>query len=345
MDRDSKNLQAKYKKSIRRCALIFFFLMSFFSACIFYYRDRYCRLLEKDPNALIITNDAVTAKQISAYREQDDSAYSLEDMKAEITQVFSLDYSHQFTGILEKAEIDQGRESDASSDNIHYRITFPQYESEDTFTAGNINPAILSYGSLYLNHVHGQIKPIGEEWGSYYCNLLMKNQYHTFAILSQGQTELYRQGQGLYDPEVYTFLTVALYKVNQSEAGQYQVLLLEQQDYEALGLPDRVLQDFSQIPIVDLERILSKCVNYPDRSVETVKQVRDVVPSRSDCLYFSIVTITTTGYGDILPNSSQARRIVQSEILVGVVIMGLLLSALWKLIGSINRARCRDDWI
>jgi hypothetical protein len=39
-----------------------------------------------------------------------------------------------------------------------------------------------------------------------------------------------------------------------------------------------------------------------------------------DFLYFSGITITTVGYGDILPNSTCIRLIVLSEVLVGVVI-------------------------
>lgn len=49
-----------------------------------------------------------------------------------------------------------------------------------------------------------------------------------------------------------------------------------------------------------------------------------------DFIYFSIVTVTTTGFGDILPHSSIARLIVCSEIIFGVlftlIIVGLVIS-------------------
>ena len=45
-------------------------------------------------------------------------------------------------------------------------------------------------------------------------------------------------------------------------------------------------------------------------------------------LYFSIVTITTLGYGDIVPLTDQARVLVGIEALLGVVLIGLFLNAL-----------------
>lgn len=47
-------------------------------------------------------------------------------------------------------------------------------------------------------------------------------------------------------------------------------------------------------------------------------------------LYFSVVTITTLGYGDYLPQSNLAMLIVASEAFLGVVTIGLFLSSLWQ---------------
>jgi Ion channel len=44
-------------------------------------------------------------------------------------------------------------------------------------------------------------------------------------------------------------------------------------------------------------------------------------------LYFSAMTITTVGYGDIVPISSLARSLVASEAVLGVVIIGFFLNA------------------
>jgi Ion channel len=45
-------------------------------------------------------------------------------------------------------------------------------------------------------------------------------------------------------------------------------------------------------------------------------------------LYFSAITITTVGYGDILPITPLARALVASEAVIGVVLIGLFLNAL-----------------
>ncbi|EPW6560940.1 potassium channel family protein [Vibrio vulnificus] len=45
-------------------------------------------------------------------------------------------------------------------------------------------------------------------------------------------------------------------------------------------------------------------------------------------LYFSVVSITTLGYGDILPNSSWAQIAAASESLLGIILIGLFLNAL-----------------
>lgn len=45
-------------------------------------------------------------------------------------------------------------------------------------------------------------------------------------------------------------------------------------------------------------------------------------------MYFSIVTITTLGYGDIVPLSNTARCLVSLESILGIVVIGLFLNSL-----------------
>ncbi len=49
-----------------------------------------------------------------------------------------------------------------------------------------------------------------------------------------------------------------------------------------------------------------------------------------ESLYFSIVTITTLGYGDILPKTKTSMMIVSSEALTGVLLIGLFISSIWQ---------------
>lgn len=43
------------------------------------------------------------------------------------------------------------------------------------------------------------------------------------------------------------------------------------------------------------------------------EQVINVVLTKLDALYFSVVTFTTTGFGDIAPRSTQARAFVTAQ--------------------------------
>jgi hypothetical protein len=50
----------------------------------------------------------------------------------------------------------------------------------------------------------------------------------------------------------------------------------------------------------------------------------------SRMVYFSAVTITTLGYGDIVPITHGARSLVTAEAIVGVILIGLFLNAIAK---------------
>jgi hypothetical protein len=51
-------------------------------------------------------------------------------------------------------------------------------------------------------------------------------------------------------------------------------------------------------------------------------------------LYFSFVTLTTVGYGDILPVSQQARALSNLESLIGVLYPAVLIGRLLSMHGS-----------
>lgn len=47
----------------------------------------------------------------------------------------------------------------------------------------------------------------------------------------------------------------------------------------------------------------------------------------SRMLYFSAVTMTTLGYGDIAPTSSFSRFLISSQVILGIILIGLFLSS------------------
>lgn len=60
-------------------------------------------------------------------------------------------------------------------------------------------------------------------------------------------------------------------------------------------------------------------------------------------IYFSAITITTVGYGDIVPITNTARILVTSESLLGIVIIGLFLNSLAARINkNFNKSELRS---
>jgi hypothetical protein len=67
---------------------------------------------------------------------------------------------------------------------------------------------------------------------------------------------------------------------------------------------------------------------------EDFQKLRDALSARRqwgflDFLYFSTVTITTLGYGDIIPNTRIVRMITMSQTFVGVFFVAYAVSLLW----------------
>jgi hypothetical protein len=48
-------------------------------------------------------------------------------------------------------------------------------------------------------------------------------------------------------------------------------------------------------------------------------------------IYYSLTTLTTTGYGDILPVSPWARSLANAEMVIGVLYLAILMARLVSL--------------
>ena len=55
-----------------------------------------------------------------------------------------------------------------------------------------------------------------------------------------------------------------------------------------------------------------------------------------ECLYFSVVTFTTLGYGDITPKSREAKAIAVMQALIGFLFVPILISQLVNLLRDIR---------
>ncbi|WP_175405824.1 potassium channel family protein [Shewanella sp. MEBiC00475] len=86
---------------------------------------------------------------------------------------------------------------------------------------------------------------------------------------------------------------------------------------------------FSYIPAFAILYCISPCL------------IKDL--SIIDSLYFSVVTLTTLGYGDILPISSLGKIIVSLQTILGVVTVGLFLNSLAELRAKLEFQRLAEN--
>ena len=91
--------------------------------------------------------------------------------------------------------------------------------------------------------------------------------------------------------------------------------------------------DQSGFNIEGLRRLASRHLageeNAIERCRDRLESLNEHLPriwSFRDFLYFSIVTQTTLGYGDILPNSSTVRRIVAIQVLLGLALLVVIIN-------------------
>jgi hypothetical protein len=61
------------------------------------------------------------------------------------------------------------------------------------------------------------------------------------------------------------------------------------------------------------------------------------------CIYWALMTLTTVGYGDIVPTNDLERVVVFLSLLVGAIVFGSLLSALGELVATYNLHAARID--
>jgi uncharacterized membrane protein len=62
-----------------------------------------------------------------------------------------------------------------------------------------------------------------------------------------------------------------------------------------------------------------------------------------DFLYFSLITQTTVGYGDILPNSTKVRAVVIVQILLGLFLLSVAINQALPSLSSAPRNGNQDD--
>ena len=103
-------------------------------------------------------------------------------------------------------------------------------------------------------------------------------------------------------------------------ANMYDLLrTIIPRDYAKDVVPDVVMMPISSKLDSEIRNYASGTRGFPAKSSGHFMRL----------LYLSAITITTVGYGDILPITTTARALVSSEAILGIIIIGLFLNSLW----------------
>jgi len=236
------------------------------------------------------------------------------------------------------------------SDELGSKYNYVDVERIVDNRSYNINIRMLHYDDL-LHYV--STEPVGYDWGelyeNYYNNMGMTHfSYNLIDVVNiprlgriksdkidaQSQNDNFKLS--LDSRYLYKLTLIESYPtfigrlknhdiINGTENNMSCYILLE--DKIDKYLPK--LEENNYINIEQaLNRLISKSYSLLDNKIHLFKglESENVNYQAIDFLYFSAVTITTLGFGDILPNSTIVRFVVMIETLLGLLIIGYFIS-------------------
>jgi hypothetical protein len=179
---------------------------------------------------------------------------------------------------------------------------------------------------------------LGDIWANYYY-LLAEEKGITHMKIESAREDKVTSKFKTY------ILKVSLYKLNdKNEEGNYEIYKNDNNKFKRVDTVEMWIENY---PIIYEEFFSGENYFYPlnfyftnltknsisfldDSPIVLKKIINDKFKySLWNFLYFSTVTITTLGYGDILPNSTLVRVLVMFETVFGVFIIGMFGSCLF----------------
>lgn len=187
------------------------------------------------------------------------------------------------------------------------------------------------------------LTPIGIDWSNYYITKFYLEGYNfcSARILER---------QLIYGPEEYTKLEFSIHRINETDlfkisenqllslSSDYKDKIVDTKNYyvwiksDMYGLETDDWNLFGERVYFELgisKQFLSLAVNYLDSDIDIIydyEMNNTFSYSLLDFLYFSAVTISTLGFGDILPNSTAIRVLVMIEALIGMILLAIFVS-------------------
>lgn len=182
-------------------------------------------------------------------------------------------------------------------------------------------------------------KPLGEVWANYYY-LLLQGKGITHMKIESAQEQVINNKFHTHK------LKISLYKINNKDKDENLIPYRKQdknkfekketttiwvKDYNIID-EELFEKDYCYYPLsFYFTNIIENSISFLDESPIVLKGVANGSFKYPlwNFLYFSAVTITTLGYGDILPNSTLVRVLVMFETIFGVLIIGIFASCLF----------------
>lgn len=221
----------------------------------------------------------------------------------------------------------------------------------------NATKLSISYDTLYTLFSRENPRTgdtIGDTWADFYMEMLISKNITHFSI--DNVETSYKVVDGSLVPYFYTY-EISVYtdpqnRAKTSKISDKMISISKPLDLSELSFNDkyeiRVRYNWIEtisivslnnadlnrgIPIMYIDSLLELSFNHLDESllfyfmyIESADWTINII----DFFYFSAVTITTLGFGDILPNSSVTRFFVMFESLLGVILIGCFVSSIFS---------------
>lgn len=248
------------------------------------------------------------------------------------------------------------KNNELQKDIIHFR----KINGSTIFTSDNNSVDLNVVNNFNFNENEGFISTnkIGKYWAEFYSSDFYRRgvSYYKFEVNESIDTP---QNIGIKSEKLYPvtlFLYNKKYKNSNSNFPESNKIILlgnneNMRNYTLIEKDTILIDDKSFISILkndqgnqsnirnpmysNLSSILEHSIVFIDHDYKIINDTFNMIESNGvrfpllDFLYYSAVTITTTGYGDILPNSTTIRTIVMFETFFGVGIPGLFVSLLF----------------
>ena len=171
--------------------------------------------------------------------------------------------------------------------------------------------------------------------------LVMNKEYNIKGTIGEDWAEYYYNYFKLKGADCFTFEEIKNKDSKENEI-RVKITLFNLQNFKEVAV---IYANFLNYPLdkgiypnnnyypleIYFKNVIESSTIYLDESPAFLKSVQqgEHYYSFLDFMYFSVVTITTLGYGDILPNSTLVRVLVMIESVSGVVIMGMFASCIF----------------